>query len=113
MISRARRAFGKLVAKLASLDSQLVVARVPRRYQSYGEQFCDYCGCADCRTGESGTVRERFECEDTSHICDVCYGIEPCLDVIAPSGHGWSMFCKDHPQCVHKPVLKKERTRWS
>ena len=77
-------------------------------------KWCDYCACADCQEGDatdslgySWKQHGRYECEDGTHICSVCYADEPCyLSEPNERGKRSSVFCDKHPECEHKPAVK-------
>lgn len=96
-----RRTYGRLIAWLASFDATLEVNRINNRWPVSDGMWCDYCRCDGCQAGLDGMARS--ECADGTHICVVCFSIEPCVDGISRRG---SIFCKDHPLCSHKPRLK-------
>lgn len=91
----------RLLSRFCSLLG-LTLIRINARKIRTG-QFCDYCTCSDCRDGVDYTSSHL--CADGSRICGTCRSDEPCYDVLPPDGHGWSEFCKDHPNCRHKPKL--------
>lgn len=39
-------------------------------------RWCDYCPCAECRTGKFRPYADipRFKCSDGSHVCFHCHG---------------------------------------
>lgn len=83
----------------------LTLIRINARKVRTG-QFCDYCTCEDCETGKGWSGNRSLLCADGSHICTCCYSIEPCFDVISHvRKRGGSVFCKEHPDCLHKPKL--------
>lgn len=92
---------GALIAALFGLEAYyLCVKRV-----STGA-FCDYCSCKDCQTGDSSLKLTRYACRDGTHICNVCFAIEPCVTTVAwYKRNRGSWFCQDHPRCRHKPVI--------
>lgn len=73
---------------------------------SFGK-FCDYCLCKLCQTGYdyelSDMTLEHTQCEDGSNICSTCLLIEPCY----AKDTGGCEFCKQFPECAHKPKIKK------
>ena len=56
-------------------------------------KFCDYCLCVDCRDGKSYLTS--IACTDGTHICDVCYVLDPCC----------TARCSEQP-CCHKPAIR-------
>lgn len=101
----ARRAFGRFVAWLASFDASLEVNRINNRWPVSDGKWCDYCSCEGCQLGlEADITGPRYECADGTHICHVCFAVEPCVNGITRRG---SVFCADHPRCRHKPKLKE------
>lgn len=74
--------------------------------------FCDYCKCSSCQKGDDywAAITGRHECADGTHICGVCYSVEPCGHDDPEPGkkRGRAIFCPDHPKCEHKPKLKED-----
>ena len=96
----------RLLSRLLSILCSwfgLTLIRINSRKVRTG-QFCDYCPCEDCRDGADYTSSHL--CADGSRICGICLLSEPCFDVISHDRkRGGSVFCKDHPNCRHKPKL--------
>lgn len=104
-LRRLKYRVGDFLASLFGLSTYML-----RVFKVSHGSWCDYCSCKGCQEGlEQNIIGPQYECADGSHICSVCFYVEPCvvsLDWTKKHGQGGCWFCADAPYCRHKPKLK-------
>lgn len=66
--------------------------------------FCDFCSCEDCITGDCKHEIFHAKTSDDKFICDVCYTYDVCT---SGSNRSLNGPCEDK-ECIHRPKIISE-----